>query len=231
MTIERMKISRADAEPDPRTELAKQANSLLGYERLAIAAIKNNTLTNALIKLDIAPLNRVSVEQYKAKKAKPGMWSDVALGLCLAPVALGLLLACARLTYLCNSPGLINPGSAGWNALYTLGAFVTAALAVLSVILMCTYLFDGGHSGAHRVRREWRTEFLNGYAGAVPDFVLSKAVQIKQECPQVCFLVEQLYETEELIERRAVDPFLVARLDKESFYIDVWDEKEYEAKL
>ena len=228
MTIERMKISRADAGPDPRTELAKQANSLLGYKRLASVAIEKNTLANALIKLDIAPLNRVSVEQYKAKKAKPGMWSDVRIGLCVAPVALGLLGACGFLTYLCNSP---SPKSPGWNALYMLGAFATAGLAVASIVVAVAYLFDGNHDGAHRATREWQTTLLSGYDGAVPEFVLSKAVEIKQECPQVSFSVEQLYETEQRIERRDPDPFLVAHLGKESFYIDVWDEKEYESKL
>jgi hypothetical protein len=68
----------------------------------------------------------------------------------------------------------------------------------------------------------WSKRLISA-ASNVPPFVLRKAIQIKLACPKVKLYVEGL--------ENHPDPFLIATLDREEFYIDVWDEKDFEAKL
>jgi hypothetical protein len=228
MTIQRMTISQSDSEvDDPRAELAKDSSHFLGYHKLSNVVIKEATLARTLITLEIAPLNRVSVEQYKARKAKPGMWSDVKRGIgfvCALPV---LITAFVSLVYLVS----VAKPQDWWGILSVIGCVLAGITNVVTIIFACVNLLDSEHGGAHRATRSWRRVALNAYDGTVPEFVLSKAVQIKRDLPNATFEIDQLFEEEERRERRDSDPFLVATLGKESFYIDVWDEKEYESKL
>src|SRR5579859_4248639 len=57
-------------------------------------------------------------------------------------------------------------------------------------------------------------------ATAVPPFVLRKAIEIKRACPEVQLFVDAL--------RDDPDPFLVAQLGREKFWIECWDEREFE---
>jgi hypothetical protein len=82
-----------------------------------------------------------------------------------------------------------------------------------------------------RTVRSWKACSIAEFPGNIPEFVLAKAVQLKQELPKVRFEIESLYGERERIIRPLPDPFLVAILEDERYYIDVWDEKEYEAKL
>jgi hypothetical protein len=109
----------------------------------------------------------------------------------------------------------------------TIGAcIVTAVLFVIAMINAC----DSGMRG-NRITRRWAMEPLASYAGNIPEFALAKAVAIKTECPTVSLFVERLHEDQEQIVRPTRDPFLVASLGDESYYIDVWDEKEYERSI
>jgi hypothetical protein len=74
------------------------------------------------------------------------------------------------------------------------------------------------------VRAEWRTVSLNGYKGEVPEFALSHALEIKERMPAAKF------EVEELRVEKQYDPFLIVSCGKERFYIDVWEEEEFEKK-
>ena len=67
----------------------------------------------------------------------------------------------------------------------------------------------------------WGERKLEEYKKPVPEFVLNKAMQIKELVPGVTFQVEEL----------ARDPFLVAVLGEEKVYIDVWEEPQFEGKL
>jgi hypothetical protein len=77
--------------------------------------------------------------------------------------------------------------------------------------------------GSH-VRATWRVVPLKNYDGDVPEFALSHALEIKERMPSAEFEVEELR-----IEKR-YDPLLVVSCGKERFYIDVWDERDFEQK-
>jgi hypothetical protein len=57
----------------------------------------------------------------------------------------------------------------------------------------------------------------------VPEFVSAKAREIASLVPEANFTVEQLQS-----ERRNYDPFLIVSYADESYYIEVWDESEFE---
>ena len=72
----------------------------------------------------------------------------------------------------------------------------------------------------------WRRVALGECKEEVPLFALRKAVQVKKSCP------EAILEVDELIEQgKPIDPFLVARLADETYYLEVWKEPKFEETL
>ncbi|MFA6536385.1 MAG: hypothetical protein WC250_01595 [Candidatus Paceibacterota bacterium] len=72
----------------------------------------------------------------------------------------------------------------------------------------------------------WQTVSLAGYGGFVPEEALATALEIKTRCPKAELLVDELVDNY----RVRNDPFLVAKLDDETYYIEVWDEKGFVGK-
>jgi hypothetical protein len=70
----------------------------------------------------------------------------------------------------------------------------------------------------------WEMQKLSDYKHPVPAHVLSKAIEIKKAFPRVEFYVD------EIIVRRKPDPFLVAKYNKETYYIEVWNEPTFEGR-
>jgi hypothetical protein len=74
------------------------------------------------------------------------------------------------------------------------------------------------------VRARWHLVPLRKFKGEVPEFALSKALEIKERLPKAKFYVDELKAI------RRYDPFLVVACGRERFYIDVWDEHDFEVK-
>jgi len=72
----------------------------------------------------------------------------------------------------------------------------------------------------------WRRVALGSCAEEVPLFALRKAVQVKKACPEAILEVDELIE-----EKKLIDPFLVARLEDETYYLEVWKEPKFEETL
>jgi hypothetical protein len=120
------------------------------------------------------------------------------------------------------------------------GTYIGAT--VVSTILALCLLVDKVYSYKRELR--WREVGLVGYTGFIPETALSMAVQIKKECAAAEFAVEELGEVlikhetgserrrREAEERREWlrrhDPFLIVKLGSEKFYLDVWDEDNFE---
>jgi len=221
-TISRIKFSQVDEMlADDRQKLAKEARDLLGYKTLANTLIVPEALMFTLRKLGIEPLCPFGVQDYKAKKAKPGMWSDVKLGLRLLGAAVAALTAA----------GWLNRGLDWKSATGTAFAIIGLCVVVLmfTVFGLC-FMFDSNHTNSHRTTREWEKVPLRNFDAPVPEYVLLKAVQIRKECA-ASLSVEYLVEQDQQGPRRLPDPFLIATLGDEHYYIDVWDEKEYEREM
>jgi hypothetical protein len=73
----------------------------------------------------------------------------------------------------------------------------------------------------------WKREAIENYSEPIPEFVLNKAVQIKQRVPEVKIFIEHL--------EFGLDPFLVVTTgerwkDQETEYIEVWAEPKFEGR-
>lgn len=82
---------------------------------------------------------------------------------------------------------------------------------------------DGKDADNFSIR--WKSIAIANYNHPIPEFVLNKAIQIKEENPEVDLKIE------ELSVKEVPDPFLVAKLDEEEYYVDCWDEKKFEDQL
>jgi len=217
-----MKFTQVDeALRDERTQLAKDASAKLGYKKLAQAILCPDALLFKLRELEIEPLSPLAVENYKRKKARPGMWSDTRLGLQLVTAA--AVLAIGVVPYLTKN--------AKWDApapnSNSMAVLTLVALSIVMTVMGIIQLFDFGHNGAHRTRREWKRVSIAEFSGNVPEFALRKALQLKAHGANI--RIDYLEETSEAVPHPLPDPFLVAILGDEAYYIDVWDEKEYKA--
>lgn len=67
---------------------------------------------------------------------------------------------------------------------------------------------------------QWNRVPIGQYVAPIPEHVIQKAVEIKKELPGVYFGIESLMANP--------DPFLVAVFNGAEFYIEVWDEPEFE---
>lgn len=70
----------------------------------------------------------------------------------------------------------------------------------------------------------WQHTELSIYKQPIPEFVIRKAIQIKDALPEVQFFIHHLSEPK-------ADPFLIARLGEEIYYIEAWDEPRFESTL
>lgn len=71
---------------------------------------------------------------------------------------------------------------------------------------------------------KWGATELSGYMEPIPEFVLSKAVQIKEKLPEVKLYVHHLNQPK-------LDPFLIAAFGNEVYFVEVWDEPKFEGRL
>ena len=85
---------------------------------------------------------------------------------------------------------------------------------------------DPGYMRTHIIDVSWRRIALNKCTEEVPLFALRKAVQVKKALPEVILEVDELIE-----EKKLIDPFLVARLEDETYYLEVWKEPKFEETL
>lgn len=71
---------------------------------------------------------------------------------------------------------------------------------------------------------QWAHTALAHYTEGVPEFALALAIQIKEAEPDVHFYVQHLNQPK-------ADPFLVASIGKEIYYIAAWDEPGFEGRI
>lgn len=150
--------------------LAQRAKDLLGYNVLHAHATGNRAvgatmgpLTEALLRLEIKPLDTASVVKYQceeaARKTEESIFENF------------------------------------WQ--YTQGYFNGAS---------------------------WHRTDLSSYERPVPEFVIHKALQIKEAVPDVKFYIQHMSDPK-------ADPFLLAVAGKEVYYVEAWDEPRFESGL
>ena len=198
---------------EEKGEIASKVSKLLGYNMLGFTR-NVKELGMALKELGIQPFDPSSVNKYKQTMLKTKHRTKVKwqrLGVGALALAVFLPLAWYRLA--------LRPSS-WFESLVWL-------LAVASMVAAGVFLV---HSSDFRATNAWERTTLSSYSGNVPEFALMRAVEIKERVPAAYFNVEYLTHTESYIPF-TVDPFLIVILGNESYYIDVWDEPQFERKL
>ena len=84
---------------------------------------------------------------------------------------------------------------------------------------------------AYSEKISWKTFNISAYKKTIPEFALRKAIQVKQACPAVEIMIDELIVKKTQPIRKDFDPFLVVKLGEEKYYIEVWDEAKFENKL
>jgi hypothetical protein len=214
--MERVRFTSA---PDAKLIKLAVACTELGYTKLGTAL--GGKLISVLRDLDIRPLVPGQVAAYQKKRAGNTMWSGQIKGIWTS------------LTGLAMTFGLFSWLSrvSDWKTFHAanLLAIITVIAGVVLTCIGSVYLLDDSNRGTRKTRY-WHRFDLRAFSGAVPTEVLEKAVRIHQAMPEAGLFIDQLAEREERAERvvRLNDPFLVAVFRDEIYYIDVWDEKEYD---
>ena len=210
-------------------ELASEATRLLGYTRMRLDINAPYKLYETLRSLEIDPLESKSVKAYKAKKAKPSMWSGhkEAWTKSLPVTILCIVASVALWIKFCYTPAT----SFACVPLIIFGIITTVA-SVLFAGCTANLFFNASRDWrGHRMIRSWTRVSIGDYTEPIPPFILNKACQIKKQLPAAGIYVEYLTESREEGSRNIRllrDPFLIAKDNNEEYYIDVWDEYEYE---
>lgn len=179
------------------------------FEEKTRISKENNELINALSKLDIVPFSKDSVESYKTQAVRDAkkMLGKLNTIKEILPIALILI---AMLSFgsiiilgILNNLGFISdlPISI---ALFT---FVISMVGLSLLINLVKTLV-------------WTNTEIKNYQQPIPEFVLNKALQIKERVPSAQFFVEHLEEKH--------DPFLKVKHGNLDLYIEVWDEPKFE---
>jgi hypothetical protein len=71
----------------------------------------------------------------------------------------------------------------------------------------------------------WEAVWLQNYTSPVPEFALSRAVELKEKFPTANFAIEH-----PVLDSVMSDPFLVMAYEGEVFYLEVWEEPAFEGR-
>lgn len=189
--------------------IAADSETTLGYVPSKVRVY--GILSQALKALEIRPLNRGDVETYKRSKAYRAPLTNklkVLLSLFIFWATLPTVLALADVT--------------------TAWVWVTVGITFcVNAFIFASWAED---SQSTRVVRTWLSTEISRYTGEIPLHVLSKALQVKKAVPDATLWIEYLAQSKETYEAPRVlhDPFLRVERAKESYYIEVWDESEFE---
>ncbi len=202
-------------------QLAKEADELLGYDRLLNDMVgaqpDRHGVIQILAELGIRPFSESSVAEYKATKVqaiermagKIERLYAFLLVLSIVVVAVGILVTAFYATLFITS----------WTGI---GLVVGGGLFIRIVN-------DYAGRAITRVGK-WVGVSLRGYNRRVPEFALQTACLVQQRN-----ITGARLEVEEfLIDSVPKDPFLVlvtkTKNGEYRYYLEVWDEAEYEAK-
>ena len=231
-----------DVEAALRGDVLARAHQEFGYVGESFGA--RGPLAKALADLGIAPLDTNQVEQYK--KSKERIWTKGrrararVIATLVAPTVVWGLFYAIKMYFGLHLASDGGPGSA-------LGVMIFTASALTIVGWIITNDIVGSEVSDLRCVRSWKTfafgaknysdhrgkEYANhaNYTGYVPVHVLNMALQIRSVCPIATFYIDELTLEVAQVPRPLPDPFLKVSLGSESYYIAVWDEREFEAKM
>lgn len=221
MLLKRKALSTVHSNPDTevqklRQALYEKAETLLGYPKKERTQ-RSYELHNALNKLGIKPFTDESVARYKAMlKSRPPL-ACYLRALLTAALVYG--------TYWAWKVD-IETTSSVLGVVCTLSGIAGVVLSIWSGLMTVTRYFETTRTWASVRFDQLRYADVRAKVN-VPDFALETALRVKEAVPAVNFNVEYLSESRHQIRLIDPDPFLVATLGHEQYYLEVWDERDY----
>jgi hypothetical protein len=218
------------AEPDP-TQLSQDvlnyAVKNFGYRHPEVEhSHLTGELTTALRVMGLRPFDRVSVELYKSAKAAMRLrrcWerSCKVVEDFIGVAAIGASYAFAFIGFMMHVLTLHD-----WTAMGLLQHWSVAVAVATTVIFFVARLVWPKFT----TTATWVCVPLRGYDSPVPEFALATAMEVHQRVPHVQLAVDELRVQHDAWVVRKADPFLVAKLGDEEYYLEVWAEPGYKQK-
>jgi hypothetical protein len=223
-----------DIEQEMRGEVLTEAYKNFGYSADSFDA--RGPLAKVLASLEIQPLDGGQVAEYMTSKAgesefSVGVWFHIIVTvIALGYIAFGFS-HYPQFGAHDGSQFHDYKGGVDWFAVGFLSVFpgILGGALLNAVAAGISAFFPKTH-------RSWIwNKFTLGrgngsYRRYVPVYVLNLANQIKSEIPEATFVVHELTSQIEKIQEPLPDPFLSVALNGESYFIAVWDEREFEAR-
>jgi hypothetical protein len=207
-------------------DLAERAADALGYQPLKMATSADRQalrLGAVLMQLGIEPFTKESVDAYKHReRAMVRTWKQKALealsnGLFWAAVVgAAIFMLGVTVGFIVHLNGRTLPHLAPilWSSfLLAIGSFAAGGL-IFGVFVPEVWDWS------------WTMTLIAEYDHPVPKSALEMALAIKQICPDAVISVDSL-----VLEKRIADPFLVAGLNDERYYVGVWGEPNFSSKF
>lgn len=200
-------------------ELGKKASELLGYDVLQKAAESKKGFAQVLLELDIKPFSSEKVMIYKKHqlKANSNFLSRhetffFVMAERILPVIILLSVASTFILFGASAISYFGWVSWGFSWLWSMISGMLCA-AFFALVVLTDYIIV--------VTANWQRVALSYYKEPVPEFALQTAVDIAGRTDEVEFFVDRL-----VINKRTLDPFLVARCKKDTtdYYLEVWNE-------
>jgi hypothetical protein len=208
------------------------AEKTLGYKHpQRDRDLAKGELSNALRIMDFKPLTQESVERYKSHKLRKHQTSVIWYRFIINTSDVGKWQTCFILVM--------------WLLVAPLSALIFAAVACVlglpsdlaPVAGLLSLLFTGSIPfilSWYARKRKWksRTAFwrsipMKGYSAPIPEIALATAMEVHQRVPKVTFAIEELVVERQKSSPIIDDPFLVAILGNERYYLEVWEEPGY----
>jgi hypothetical protein len=221
--IQRVPLSHVDdVEAQLRGEVLTKANNLFGYKADSFGAA--GPLAKLLTELGITPLKTEQVREYMASKEKE---VEKSYNLRVVMGWFGLVVGCWT--------ALLGH----WGANASIWFVGPATLVTLIGSISIPTMASEDVFGKVRYKRYWHKYGLSDaqrsqvtkYSRYIPVHVLDTAVRIAEKNKNADFFINELTITSERIAKPQPDPFMEVVLGAEHYFLEVWDEREFEAKM
>jgi hypothetical protein len=176
------------------------------------------SLRKALYDLGIAPLDPDQVAKYQASKTyhQHRVYSGAENVFGVLAIVGALIAAYA----LCFGPMFLLRGEV-WPPMRVV--ILSGGVTMMIGGIIARYVADE----VPYESKTWQKKSLGDYGlTEIPDFVLERAVLVKEACPDAKLYVETLVSDRYSVTLR--DPFLIAVQNGERYFLDVWDEPQFE---
>lgn len=196
-------------------DLDKESFQLFGYKaavQQGNSGLRGTPIWNTLKKLDVLPFTKESVAAYQAARERAATPK-------LAEAFAGIEAFAILMTVL-SCIGM---------AIGVLGTNESAAFffAIVFFPLVAFSIVSAFFRNRFGIERRWVNRSIREYNLPIPAFALQTAVDVKRAHPElrIGFAIISLEQN-----RAVLDPFLAMELDGNFYYLEVWDEPDFNAK-